>query len=847
MDVVPAPTEPTVDVPKIEDNYDELLKQLRREWKWAAASDFLYKFNAMLHLDFLDLADVEHDLIRGTSETIMSVFIKILHVLTSIRGLAPDTWETYLRRLYARRVPENRVWGTEEEPIAWAELGFMNRLDILHDLCEWQFQNPLRVRQSMKDDSDDASWRSSPIGKDSKRNEYWHLGRDRLWIRRSVAPPEVPKVDLKRKKHPTKGAQQPAKRKAPQKAAAKPAPSKSKAKPRETQSKPTKAQSKQTNGTNGARMGSRVSRRGGTDGWQKVPDEWLKDTTGSNSQGKKKQTPDAKEVEALFDADSDLTDLSDHEKPEDAKTKGTTGATSDSDSDLTDIDDEDESEDEEEKNGSTEPNGDVKMEVDPRDDPNFVEFETICVTMNEWKEFAEKFKSVKSHNERRLYRYITMVVIPEMEEHQRAIEEKEKKELKEMLKREQAAAAALAAESRPKRSSRLAALADDDDKKNDSSSMDGDTDSRWGSRATRTRRAAMRGTRWQEEQEERVAALDASEGDDGEDQDEADDAERQAKRRNKSDQDEYQDEDSEDAQPPSTPNTVEINTRGRPRRAAAVKADQMRPVKPTRRRRNRSDSEEGVESDEPFFLNCDICKKSGWNEDDGQHLISCKECGIWQHMMCHDRADRLEGKPKRNWTEEQLLCASCTAKAQNKRPRRGKKPKDAVATDGEDVVMDAPNTQTTNDTAMDISSTNDAVLQHDPAQPSTEHVGVEQPAPPFSNQQSTQVSSTPLNGTSEQYSETLAQAQRTLASVALENPTQQPVLQAAQQAPIPKQYSSELALAQKVVASGMLNDAPTSIPSNGPAQAPEQWSSTGYGTAPNGVSMNGLSYPAPPS
>jgi hypothetical protein len=88
----------------------------------------------------------------------------------------------------------------------------------------------------------------------------------------------------------------------------------------------------------------------------------------------------------------------------------------------------------------------------------------------------------------------------------------------------------------------------------------------------------------------------------------------QANGRNKSDQDEYRDEDSEDAQPPSTPNTVEISTRGRPRRAAAVKADLMRPVKPTRRRRVRSDSEDGGESDEPFFLNCEICKKSGWNE-----------------------------------------------------------------------------------------------------------------------------------------------------------------------------------------------------------------------------------------
>jgi hypothetical protein len=86
-----------------------------------------------------------------------------------------------------------------------------------------------------------------------------------------------------------------------------------------------------------------------------------------------------------------------------------------------------------------------------------------------------------------------------------------------MLKREQAAAAAAAAESRPKRSTRLAAIADgEDERKNEST--DGDSDARWGTRLTRTRRATVRGTRWMEEQEEQLAALDASEGDDGDEQ-----------------------------------------------------------------------------------------------------------------------------------------------------------------------------------------------------------------------------------------------------------------------------------------------------------------------------------------
>jgi hypothetical protein len=191
-----------------------------------------------------------------------------------------------------------------------------------------------------------------------------------------VVKVEPPK-ELKRKRHPTKGAQQPAKRKASQKAASKPAVPKGKTKPRAPQPKPSKQREKTPKNTNGARMGSRLSRRGGGDGWQKVPDEWLKEPSTTDGQEKGKKSLDQKDVEALFDDESDLTDLSDQDKPEDTKTKGETGTVSDSESDLTDIDEEEDAEDETERRDSTEQSEDAKMDVDPRDDVNFVEFETV--------------------------------------------------------------------------------------------------------------------------------------------------------------------------------------------------------------------------------------------------------------------------------------------------------------------------------------------------------------------------------------------------------------------------------------------------------------------------------------
>lgn len=46
----------------------------------------------------------------------------------------------------------------EEESKDWLHLPMLEKLDSLHLLAEWQFQNPYRLRQLMKDDDDGANW-----------------------------------------------------------------------------------------------------------------------------------------------------------------------------------------------------------------------------------------------------------------------------------------------------------------------------------------------------------------------------------------------------------------------------------------------------------------------------------------------------------------------------------------------------------------------------------------------------------------------------------------------------------------------------------------------------------------
>ncbi|KAI0353807.1 hypothetical protein OH77DRAFT_1427123 [Trametes cingulata] len=86
-----------------------------------------------------------------------------------------------------------------EESKDWLDLPMLAKLDSLHLLTDWQFHNPHRVRQIMKDDDEAANWRIEPIGYDAKTNAYWLIGPDSLWIQR--VPPKPPRTrNLKRKR-----------------------------------------------------------------------------------------------------------------------------------------------------------------------------------------------------------------------------------------------------------------------------------------------------------------------------------------------------------------------------------------------------------------------------------------------------------------------------------------------------------------------------------------------------------------------------------------------------------------------------------------------------------------------
>lgn len=132
----------------------------------------------------------------------------------------------------------------------------------------------------------------------------------------------------------------------------------------------------------GTRLSSRLRRGEGDPEWQEPPEEWLQDDS-------KKSKPDVKGHESdhisgsIFNADSDLTEISDNEQvvPPDRKSARKV-VTSDNEEDtpfgsgsLTEIDDEKEVKDE--PGEAKEVLSDEREKTPDPKDPRFIELETV--------------------------------------------------------------------------------------------------------------------------------------------------------------------------------------------------------------------------------------------------------------------------------------------------------------------------------------------------------------------------------------------------------------------------------------------------------------------------------------
>ncbi|KAF7312177.1 DALR-1 domain-containing protein [Mycena indigotica] len=593
---------------KTSDEMAHNLSLLRKNWKWAALSQFLYTFSPLLNMDDISLSDIEDDLIRGSRVVLPRVMTRLLFVLSSDRKVSIDTWQSALRKQYARRDPTSNPIGpdpprhrsnseaaeisraessdeavessSEPETKDWLDLPMNTKLDSMHCVAEWQFNNPTKLRTLMKSDDEEATWvhlifgefgltidnfqRLEPIGYDVKSNAYWLIGADRLWIQRT--PPRSTNKTLKRKRAAELGSS------AVKRARLDPS----------KQNKELESSNSRTQKSSNARaLGTRVSARlrGNDDKeWQTIPTGWLSNEERHSS----KQNPG---LENDSDLSSELTELSEEE--------------------LDDIE--------------------VGTSNDGHD---FVEWETICSTLQEWETIAARFKGGTHYTEKSLHEVLTQHIVPIITEELRVsvfeflcippfsdlffIQELERKQQLENAIVHRKRSSRIAMKEQEKQTAKLIIL----------------QKSEAHQKKTRAQRLEARLATQEVERERRETA-------------------REQRKRDAAEDDGMTESDAEATSKAGGDSVAEddtTSTRG-----------------PNHNMNGRTRTSRG----DDWVLNCEICGQSGLNMDDGRPLLCCGSCFEWQHIPCHDQANMQAGRPHRNWEQVDFVCHQCSPRQIN--------------------------------------------------------------------------------------------------------------------------------------------------------------------------------------
>ncbi|KAN0093108.1 hypothetical protein V8E55_003892 [Tylopilus felleus] len=561
----------------------------------------------------------------------------------------------------------SEILEVSEKQVDWLDLSMLAKLESLYTLAEWQFQNPHRVRQQMKSDDEQATWRIEPIGYDAKRNAYWLIG-DRLWIQR-----EPPRPSLKRKRKPGGNSRNVTKKQSQSSTAkrqridqssrpverssvtrstrskvqSQPSPSPREGRAakmranqrldaqardlaefrRQMTSSRTRTASMNPRKYTGVRISARL--RGAAvedDEWQEVPDEWL--AASDTHKGCAKDAPPSplpsskKGMKTGLESDdssiSELTELSDGEDDAEGETEeeeaketsllDTEVANPASAGEDTDV----EAEDQQDQ---------VANPVDPSTTPpppdDFVEWETICVTLKEWESFGEQFEKASHYAEKALYKVLTQHIVPMVTAELRDVEKKRRIE-EAVVQR--------------KRSSRIAMKETEKEEE----------------------RAAMRKRLEEEEKMSRARRLEVRQ-----EREQAERLKRENAREQRRKERELREQQSgetreADSRPDTSADSVQEERGFNLFPARQSKADATLNVAPMNG--TGSGSRSPVEN---WELDCEVCGRKGINQDDGVSLFCCGNCAKWQHIVCHDKQDAMSGLPKRNWDAEDFICRQC--------------------------------------------------------------------------------------------------------------------------------------------------------------------------------------------
>jgi hypothetical protein len=251
------------------------------------------------------------------------------------------------------------------------------------------------------------------------------------------------------------------------------------------------------------------------------------------------------------------------------------------------------------------------------EEEEWIEFETLAVTKQEWLAMSTRFAKSKHPDEKGLHQFLQGEVLPKV---MADIEEVEK---------QQALEAALA---NRKRSSRIALKESEREERE------------------RDRVARLK-------MEEKMAAIRAEE------------AQKAVKEREELDAAKVREErirDREERMAAREREAIEKAERDIMERENREKMREMRKMKREQLLANGGLTNESEElqqhkeqDDDSWELNCEVCGKAGINLDDTEEIVCCEQCGVWQHTECWNAFDRRIGRPARDWEKEDFFCSKC--------------------------------------------------------------------------------------------------------------------------------------------------------------------------------------------
>jgi DNA-directed RNA polymerase len=120
--------------------------------------------------------DFEQECLLPTNSVkISELGVALLKMVSSHRGLTydlpnillrvADGWsveifDEYTRRQYLAKAPERNPFGTDEEPLKFADFDVFTKIRILHQLSVWTFWNPDKIREKMPEfnPEDQSAW-----------------------------------------------------------------------------------------------------------------------------------------------------------------------------------------------------------------------------------------------------------------------------------------------------------------------------------------------------------------------------------------------------------------------------------------------------------------------------------------------------------------------------------------------------------------------------------------------------------------------------------------------------------------------------------------------------------------